>query len=261
MSTQQLSAEQVRAFSDTLFRLYDETKEPTPLEPIVDAVGGLMPSTWTSADEFFLKSGQHKHRAERNFVFLASCKQGAEKYGHQNPVLTYPHLHGFAPALKISDFVTFRQFSQTGYYTEVVGKLSGFRDQAGVYTRVQDGLLLFTVHREKSFTEEERLLLELVQPHLERILHRSTQYASLPCKSLTPREREVLHWIAEGKRDEEISMILKTRPRTIKQHVRAILSKLDVETRTAAAAVAWRARMAEPSTPQVAAMPDLKIAS
>jgi DNA-binding CsgD family transcriptional regulator len=60
--------------------------------------------------------------------------------------------------------------------------------------------------------------------------------------ALTPREREILHWIAEGKRDSEIATILNLSVRTVEQHVRTCLRKLNVETRTAACAVLWRER-------------------
>ena len=59
---------------------------------------------------------------------------------------------------------------------------------------------------------------------------------------LTPREREILHWVAEGKRDGEIAAILNLSVRTVEQHVRSCLQKLNVETRTAACAVLWRER-------------------
>ena len=86
-------------------------------------------------------------------------------------------------------------------------------------------------------------MLEVFQPHLERILRRATQYAPLEANPpLTARERDVLHWLSEGKRDGEIAVILEIRVRTVEQHVRAILRKLAVETRTAAAAAAWRSR-------------------
>lgn len=54
-------------------------------------------------------------------------------------------------------------------------------------------------------------------------------------KKLTRREREVLRWISEGKRNNEIAMILGVSARTIGKHVENILSKLNVSTRTAAA--------------------------
>jgi DNA-binding CsgD family transcriptional regulator len=56
---------------------------------------------------------------------------------------------------------------------------------------------------------------------------------------LTQREAEVLVWVAQGKGNYEISVILGAKPRTICKHVEHILSKLNVENRTAAAAVAF----------------------
>ena len=56
---------------------------------------------------------------------------------------------------------------------------------------------------------------------------------------LTEREAEVLTWIARGKGNYEIGVILGTRPRTICKHVERILAKLNVENRTAAAAIAF----------------------
>jgi DNA-binding NarL/FixJ family response regulator len=58
---------------------------------------------------------------------------------------------------------------------------------------------------------------------------------------LTERESEVLAWIVEGKTNAEIAVILKASPHTVKRHVEAILSRLGVETRTAAAIVALQA--------------------
>jgi DNA-binding CsgD family transcriptional regulator len=52
---------------------------------------------------------------------------------------------------------------------------------------------------------------------------------------LTAREGEVLHWVIQGKRDKEVADILSTSPRTIHNHVRSILRKLNVKTRTEAA--------------------------
>ena len=55
---------------------------------------------------------------------------------------------------------------------------------------------------------------------------------------LTPREAEVLFWIAEGKSNHDIGIILHASTRTICKHVEHIFSKLGVENRTAAAAMA-----------------------
>jgi DNA-binding NarL/FixJ family response regulator len=55
---------------------------------------------------------------------------------------------------------------------------------------------------------------------------------------LTPREAEVLNWIAQGKSNYEIGVILMACTGTICKHVEHILAKLNVENRTAAAVVA-----------------------
>jgi DNA-binding CsgD family transcriptional regulator len=55
---------------------------------------------------------------------------------------------------------------------------------------------------------------------------------------LTPRETEVLTWIAQGKTNYEIGVILSAATGTICKHVQRIFFKLSVENRTAAAVVA-----------------------
>src|SRR5436190_23278121 len=53
--------------------------------------------------------------------------------------------------------------------------------------------------------------------------------------TLTAREHEVLHWVAEGKANGDIGRILGCAERTVKKHLQHIFPKLGVETRTAAA--------------------------
>ena len=57
---------------------------------------------------------------------------------------------------------------------------------------------------------------------------------------LTPREREVLRLVAKGCSNQEIADQLFIRLQTVKVHVRSILAKLNLESRTAAAAFAIR---------------------
>ncbi|MEO6003570.1 MAG: helix-turn-helix transcriptional regulator [Opitutus sp.] len=52
--------------------------------------------------------------------------------------------------------------------------------------------------------------------------------------ALTTRETQILHWIAEGKRNAEIAVIVGSGRRTVEKHVEQILAKLGVETRSAA---------------------------
>lgn len=56
--------------------------------------------------------------------------------------------------------------------------------------------------------------------------------------ALTPRETEVLSWLAKGKTNRDIAEILGMSPRTVNKHLEHIFEKLGVETRSAAAALA-----------------------
>jgi DNA-binding NarL/FixJ family response regulator len=58
---------------------------------------------------------------------------------------------------------------------------------------------------------------------------------------LTTRESEVLSWLSKGKSNRDIAQILGLSPRTVDKHLEQIYSKLGVENRTAAAAIAVNA--------------------
>lgn len=58
---------------------------------------------------------------------------------------------------------------------------------------------------------------------------------------LTRRQAEVLHWMAEAKTNEEIATILQCSFFTVKAHTREIFRRLNVHSRLAAAACAYRA--------------------
>ena len=57
---------------------------------------------------------------------------------------------------------------------------------------------------------------------------------------LTPRERDVLRLLADGRSNEEIGRELSISPETVRTHVRKAMAKLDADTRTQAVATALR---------------------
>ncbi len=59
---------------------------------------------------------------------------------------------------------------------------------------------------------------------------------------LTPREREVLARIADGRSNREIARLLQLSEKTVKAHVSSVLAKLGVQDRTQAAVYAVRHR-------------------
>ncbi len=63
-----------------------------------------------------------------------------------------------------------------------------------------------------------------------------------PFGSLTPRERDILARVAEGKTNKEIAAEVSYSEKTVKRSVTSILSKLNLERRTQAAALYARQR-------------------
>jgi DNA-binding NarL/FixJ family response regulator len=51
---------------------------------------------------------------------------------------------------------------------------------------------------------------------------------------LTPREAEVLLWVAQGKSNADVAIILEMSEKTVKQHLGSVFQKLGVEGRNAA---------------------------
>jgi DNA-binding CsgD family transcriptional regulator len=57
---------------------------------------------------------------------------------------------------------------------------------------------------------------------------------------LTPRELDVLPWVARGKTNAEIADLLYISPETVRRHTHSVFAKLGVHTRTAAVARTFR---------------------
>jgi DNA-binding NarL/FixJ family response regulator len=75
---------------------------------------------------------------------------------------------------------------------------------------------------------------------LQRRAEPSAAAHRLSTASLTPREAEVLSWVAKGKTNRDVGDILGMSPRTVNKHLEHVFEKLGVETRAAAAALASR---------------------
>ena len=92
--------------------------------------------------------------------------------------------------------------------------------------------------------EGKRLVIRLVSDLDQSLLlleeHPTTmQLQSLVPFGLSPREAQVLDWMAQGKTNKEIGVILELSPRTVQKHLEHIYQKIYVESRTAAAAKAY----------------------
>ena len=87
-------------------------------------------------------------------------------------------------------------------------------------------------------------LMELLVPHIHsaflRVLANERQAATSDTRRagrlITPRQEEILNLIKTGKTNSEIAVVLDCSPWTIKNHIQAILRKLNTNSRTHAIA-------------------------
>ena len=62
---------------------------------------------------------------------------------------------------------------------------------------------------------------------------------------LTPREKEILYWLAQGLSNLEVASRMVLSEKTVKNHVSHMLKKLDLRDRTQAAIMAWKVGFAQ----------------
>jgi len=82
-----------------------------------------------------------------------------------------------------------------------------------------------------------------LDPAVARTLTRSLVAPTRTSSTLTPREREILVLVAQGKSNRDIAQVLIISERTARTHVSNVLTKLDLTSRTQAALWAVREGM------------------
>jgi len=167
-----------------------------------------------------------------------------------------PHREWFGRTLAISDFVSDREFRRGGLYAEVCKPL-GVRAVMKVYlpTGAATGASLVFDTTRSRFADSDRLTLERLVPHLAQLrrnalarrtypaLIDATAAARMRLPRLTPRERVVLARAAAGETNTAIAAALFVSPGTVRKHLEHIYDKLEVRTRTEAAAIYTQERL------------------
>lgn len=172
-----------------------------------------------------------------------------EAYG---AVMNRYDLYRFDPAVndgrpfRRSQFFSDRQFRDLDIYHEVYAPL-GIDNHCAVHipTRPDETLFFFIERRGgPDYSDEELALLTLAQAQLAnahahcRLKQTQADHpvdaALLTDNGLTPREAETLSWLAEGKTNHEIALLMGIGLHTAKGHVAAIFNKTGVGNRHAA---------------------------
>lgn len=114
--------------------------------------------------------------------------------------------------------------------------------------------ILFRQAGASDFTDRDRAVLDVLRPHLRGLearaaLRRRLMDSAGPLAGngngnssayteLTPREREIVWLVAEGKTNAQIAVELWVAPSTVKKHLEHVYEKLGVGRRMAAATLA-----------------------
>ncbi|RME14017.1 MAG: LuxR family transcriptional regulator [Alphaproteobacteria bacterium] len=97
------------------------------------------------------------------------------------------------------------------------------------------GLIALAARADLSADEVEEIwahdgdLIEAMN-HIAHLKIISLPRPDIPPARLTPRQREVLQWVADGKTNKDVAVLLGVSPTTVEKHLRLVREKLAVET-------------------------------
>lgn len=165
---------------------------------------------------------------------------------------SYPERSGdLRSVTRASDFYSARQWHATGMYCDYFHP-AGIEHELMMCLPVGPGSpggpgrsvrLIFFRGAGPDFSERDRGLLTLLRPHLDEA-YRTAEQLRLGTPRLTPRQRELLHLVADGYTNAQVGRRLGVSEGTVRKHLENIYAKLQVSSRTAAVTRAFPDRVA-----------------
>jgi DNA-binding CsgD family transcriptional regulator len=215
----------------------------------VAALPRLVASEITSLSVCDLESGRRQVVATPAAAISADDIAAFNRYFREHPLVHY-HADLRGPgAHRISDSLPFSRFRNCGLYSDYYRRI-GIDHAVALPIHVDDKTLISFVlnRRRRDFSDRDRDMLNLVGGGLSWLYRKAhtldrarfllaakgLDESRLEALGVTPRETEVLRWLAAGKSDREIAALLGCSHRTVQKHLQRIYVKLGVETRTAA---------------------------
>jgi len=185
---------------------------------------------------------------------LLKHNEGYEAHVHLHPVRNRFRAHGDTGPLLLSDLETSAKFKGGPLYRDYFRHQEITRMMVLYVPISANSHFSLGVARDgRDFSGEDRNLFACLHPHLFAAVQRDIEQNIAELRPqggatasdrayLTARETEILRWIAAGKNNPEIAVILGVSRYTVKTHVERILAKLGVDNRLEAVSVAqaWR---------------------
>ncbi len=216
---------------------------------VVNGLPRLVASELTTLSICDLASGVRRVVSFPENAISVPDQQSFNRLMHQHPLVQYHSRHPGSGAWRISDSLSMNAFQRREIHADYYRRIG--IDHVIAVPLVSNSRLVmsFVLNRAgRDFADGERDLLNRMQPALANLyrvasmvarckVERESPRESLTAR-LTPREREILWWVAAGKSDAQIAGILGLSPRTVQKHLENSYVKLGVENRTAAAMIA-----------------------
>jgi DNA-binding CsgD family transcriptional regulator len=156
---------------------------------------------------------------------------------HQHPTCNHHETTGPLDVVQTSDMVTSRQLHQLEIYEEWF-KTDGIEHIMAVPLPTAPGrtrVYQFFRDAGNGFSETERMMLQLLQPHLYGIYQAALRRRHMPVR-LTVRQLDVLRCMASGLDNAGAARQLAISPATVTKHLENAYARLGVSNRTAALA-------------------------
>ena len=215
---------------------------PSYAEAGVRLLPTLVASEMTTLSVCDLASGRREVVACPATRLGSADRECFDRFFFEHPLVRYHALTRGAGAHRISDSIAFSRFRHGALYGEYYRRI-GIDHAIALPLHVDDRTLVSFVlnRRARDFSDRDRDVLDLARTTLSgmyrclRPPRRSGRAQARLVATLTPRERQVVEWLAAGKTDRDIAAIVGCSHRTVQKHLQRIYDKLGVETRTAAA--------------------------
>jgi len=209
----------------------------------------LVASELTTLSICHLVSGRRTVHGDAAGSIGAAERECFDRHFRAHPLV---QVHGeprHAHVHRISDSLSQQAFRRSPLYADYYRRIGIDCVLAMPVYQGQGWLVSWVLNRRgRDFSDRETALLDQVRAPLTRFFQHTDWMARLapslrdaphapalsPDVPLTPREREVLQWVAAGKTDRDIAAIVGGSVRTVHKHLQHIYAKLGVETRTAA---------------------------
>ena len=225
---------------------------------VLEAVRRTIPCRWASLNEV----GPDRVFAVVHPHLDAIWYERFALYAHENPLYRHWVRTRDGRAYRFSDVCTREELESTRLYQEVYRQIGVEHQVSVTLPNGADAVLAIVLHRgDRDFTDAECELLDRARPFLIQAYRNALAYSGLPANpgallssalarnGLTRREAEVVALVALGASNRDIATDLAVSERTVHKHLQHSFRKLEVPSRSAAAAVAWE--MAQRTGPQL----------